>query len=195
VLTVLLAALGFLLAELIAVAGLFWIQGALVKAVEDVREGRADLSWLDAFSRVRPQLGSIIVAGAIAGIAIALGLLLFVAPGLVLITWWFLIVPLIVLERMSAGASFGRSRELVRGYGWQVFGVVVPTLLLLLGFGLALGLVLEPVVDWANNIVANIITAMLGGPFLALVWTLLYYRLREAKSATPEAVSPFAPAS
>ena len=62
--------------------------------------------------------------------------MLLIVPGLVLMTWWVLIIPVVVLERTSAGAAFGRSRELVRGYGWNVFGVIVLTLLVLLAFDL-----------------------------------------------------------
>jgi hypothetical protein len=73
---------------------------------------------------VKPQLVAIVVAGVLAGIGIFVGLILLVVPGLILMTWWVLIIPVIVLERTNAGASFGRSRELVRGYGWRVFGVI-----------------------------------------------------------------------
>ena len=44
--------------------------------------------------------------------------------GLVLLTWWILIIPVIVLEGTRAGEAFSRSRELVRGHGWSVFGVI-----------------------------------------------------------------------
>jgi hypothetical protein len=189
-LTLALTWVGALIAALISLVGLFWVQGALVgalvKAVEDVRDGRADLSLAETFVRVRPQLAAIIVAGVLAGIGIFLGLLLLIVPGLVLITWWVLIIPVIVLERTSAGAAFGRSRDLVRGYGWRVFGVIVLTILLLLGFGIVLGLVLTPLADWLQNFVSNIVSGTLTAPFIALTWTLLYYRLRQAKSAATE---------
>ena len=119
-LTAVLSWFGALLAALISVLGLFWVQGALVTAVEDIRDGRSDLSLGETFDRVRPQLGSIALAGVLAGLGVVFGLLLLIVPGLVLMTWWVLIIPVVVLERTSAGAAFGRSRELVRGYGWNV---------------------------------------------------------------------------
>jgi hypothetical protein len=178
---------GALIAALISLVGLFWVQGALATAVADIRDGRADLSLGETFSRVQPQLASIAVAGVLAGIGIFLGLLLLIVPGLVLMTWWVLIIPVIALERTSAGASFGRSRELVRGYGWNVFGVIVLTILLLIGVGIVLGLVLTPLADWLQNFVSNIVSGTLTAPFIALVWTLLYFRLQQAKSAPAEA--------
>jgi hypothetical protein len=188
-LTALLTWLGALIAALISLVGLFWVQGALATAVEDIRDGRTDLSLGETFSRVRPQLGSIVVAGVLAGIGVFLGLLLLIVPGLVLMTWWVLIIPVIALERSSAGAAFGRSRELVRGYGWSVFGVIVLTILLLLIFEIVLGIALAPLADWLRSFVSSVVSGTLTAPFIALVWTLLYFRLRQAK-VVPAAEPP-----
>src|SRR6186713_745439 len=60
-LALLLGWFGALLGAVISLVGVFWVQGALVTAVEDIRDGRADLSLADTFGRVRPQLGAIVV--------------------------------------------------------------------------------------------------------------------------------------
>ena len=184
---------GAILAAIVSLVATFWVQGALVKAVDDVRDGRADLSLRETFEHVRPQLTAIIVAGILAGLGIALGLLLLIVPGLVLLTWWILIVPVIVLEQRRAGESFSRSRELVRGHGWGVFGVIVLTILLFIAFRIVLGLVLSPFADWLQGFLSEIIAGTLATPFVAVAWTLLYFRLKAAKEA-PAAVEPAAPA-
>ena len=184
---------GAILAAIISLIATFWVQGALVKAVDDVRDGRADLSLGETFDHVRPRLPAIIVAGILAAIGIFLGLLLLIAPGLLLLTWWILIIPVIVLEGRSAGESFGRSRELVRGYGWQVFGVIVLTILLFIAFRIVLGLVLLPFADWLQGFLTEIVAGTLATPFIAVVWTLLYYRLKAAKEAPAAAPTPPAP--
>jgi hypothetical protein len=190
---------GAILGTLVSIIGVFWLQGALVSAVDDVRDGRADLSIGDTFERVRPQLGAIIVGGLLAGLGILIGLLLLIVPGLVLLTWWVLLIPVIVLEKSSAGAAFGRSRELVRGHGWNVFGIIVLTLLLVIAFGIVLSLVLSPLAEWLQSFVSNVVSGTLVTPFIALTWTLLYFRLREAKEAAgapapAPAAEPSAPA-
>lgn len=185
---------GAILGAIISFVALFWVQGALVKAVDDVRDGRADLGLSETFQRVRPQLGSIIVAGILAGLGILLGLILLIVPGLVLLTWWILIIPVIVLENRRAGESFSRSRELVRGYGWSVFGVIVLTILLIIAFYIVLSLVLLPVADWLRSFIQNVVGGALTTPFIATAWTLLYYRLREAKETPPApATGPISP--
>ena len=80
---------------------------------------------------MRPKLWTIVGAGILARLAITIGLILLIVPGLFLLTIWCLIVPVIVLEGAGRGDSFGRSRELVRGNGWNVFGLIVLTFLIL----------------------------------------------------------------
>jgi hypothetical protein len=190
VLTLLLSWFGALLGGVVSLIAAFWLQGALVRAVEDVRDGRADMSLGETFESVRPHLTSIIVAGLLAGLGIVLGLILLIVPGLVLLTWWILIVPAIVVEGKNAGESFSRSRELVRGYGWNVFGVIILTLLIYIGISIVLRLILTPLADWLESFVASIVVGTLATPLLAVTWTLLYFRLREAEEPATPAAEP-----
>jgi hypothetical protein len=175
-----------ILIGLVSLIATFWVQGALIKAVEDIRDGRADLSFSETLNRVRPHLAAIIVAGILAAIGVVIGLILLIVPGLLLLTWWVLIVPVIVLEGRSAGESFGRSRELVRGYGWNVFGVIVLTVLVLLGFRIVLDLVLFPLANELQSFLTELIVGTVATPFAVVAWTLLYYRLKRAKEPAAE---------
>jgi hypothetical protein len=170
-----------ILAALVSLIATFWLQGALVKAVDDVRDGRPDLSLGETFAGVRPQLVAIIVAGVLAALGVILGLILLIIPGLYLLTRWILIIPIIVLEGRTAGESFGRSWELVRGFAWNVFGVIVLTILILIGFRIALDIILFPLSNEIQSFLTELIAGTLATPFAALAWTLLYFRLREAK--------------
>lgn len=178
-----------ILSALVSLVATFWLQGALVRAVDDIRDGRADLSFGETFERVRPQLPAILVAGILAALGIILGLILLIIPGLYLLTRWILIIPVIVLEGRSAGESFGRSWELVKGFGWNVFGVIVLTILVLIGFRIVLDIVLFPLSNELQSFVTELVAGTLGTPFAVLAWTLLYFRLREAKEPA-EAPAP-----
>lgn len=191
-LALLLGWLGIVLGAFISIAGTFWLQGALIQAVSDVRDGRADLSVSETFSAVYPKLGTIIVTGLLLGLAIAIGLVLLIAPGLFLMTIWIAVIPAIVLENRGIGEAFGRSRELVSGNGWNVFGVIVLTLLILIGVGLVIGLVLSPLDGWLRSLVQQIVGNTIVTPFIVAVWTLVYYRLksREETAAEQPALEP-----
>jgi hypothetical protein len=170
-----------ILGAIIGLVGYFLVQGALVEAVRDVRDGRADESVGDLFRKVQPRLPALIVAGVLASLGVGLGLILLIIPGLILLTRWILIIPVIVLEGRSAGESFGRSSELVRGNGWAVFGLIVVTFILLAIAGAIIGGIIAIVigflptflVQWISSIVVNSLIA----PFVALAWTLTYFRL------------------
>jgi hypothetical protein len=188
---------GAILGALISLIAFFWLQGALVKAVDDVRDGRADLSFGDTFAAAREHLGAIAVAAILAALGIIVGLILLIVPGLVLMTWWAVIIPVVVLENRSAGESFSRSRELVRGYAWSVFGVIVLVILLLIGFEIVLSIILSPAADWLQGFLSQVISGTLTAPFTTSVLTLLYFRLRAAKeqaAAPPPASEPPPPA-
>jgi hypothetical protein len=186
---VLLGWVGIIAGVLIAVAGIFWLQGALVVAVDDIRDGRADLSISDTLARVRPRLNTLTLAGLLAAVAIAIGLALLIVPGLILLTMWLLIVPAIMLEGHGVMSSFGRSRELVSGHGWNVFGVIVLTVLILVAVGIGFG-ILDAAIDtaWAS-VLLDIASQTVTAPFVALAWTLTYYELRAVKEPQPAPVA------
>ena len=179
------ARVGALLATVLSIIGLYWVQGGLTRAVQDIRDGRADLSIADTFRSVAGKVGPIAGASILSAIAIGVGFVVFVVPGLYLLTIWSLIVPVIVLENVGALSSFGRSRELVRGFGWNVFGVIVLTFLILIAVGIVLGIVLAFLDGSVRNSVSNIVSGTLTTPLIALTWTLLYHRLSEARSVAP----------
>jgi hypothetical protein len=187
-LVVLLGWFGAVLGFFIALAGVFWLQGALVVAVDDVRDGRADLNISQTLNRVWPRINTLTVAGLLASLGIIIGLALLIVPGLILLTLWLLIVPAIMLEDRGIMASFGRSRELVSGQGWSVFGVIVLTVLILLVVNIGVS-ILEGAVDsrWFS-VLADIASQTATAPFLALAWTMTYFELRSLKEGTPVAV-------
>jgi hypothetical protein len=184
VLSGLLGIFGALLASIVGLIAAFLVQAALVKAVEDVRDGRVDLSLSDTLQAARPAVGRVAIASILAGIAIGIGLILLIVPGLFLLTIWSLIVPVLVLEGVGVGASFGRSRELVRGFGWNVFGTLVTAFLILIAAGIVIGIILSPLPTSVGQIISGLISGTLVAPFLALVVTLGYFRLRGAHEGT-----------
>jgi hypothetical protein len=168
---------GGLLAAIAELLAAFLLQAALVKAVQDVRDGRADMSLSDTVSAATPYIWPVAIASVLAGIAIAVGLALVIIPGLILLTIWAVIIPVIVLERSGPLASFGRSWQLVRGRAWHVFATLVLVFLILLVVDFLFALVFSALpVLWRSGL-STILSGTLVAPFLALVVTLVYYRL------------------
>ena len=176
-------AIGGLLAFIVVLFAAFLLQATLIKAVQDIRDGRADLSLGETVSAALPYIGAVAGASILAGIAITVGLILLIVPGLWLITIWAVIIPAIVIERAGAIDSFGRSRQLVRGHGWHVFGTLVLLFIIQLVVDIVLGLIfLALPMVWRNGL-STFISGVLIAPFNALVVTLIYYRLVGATAA------------
>jgi hypothetical protein len=181
---------GVLLGSIVNLFAAFLLQATLIKAVQDVRDGRADMSINETVSAATPYLWAVAAASILAGIAITIGLALVIVPGLWLITIWAVIIPVIVIERSGALAAFGRSRHLVRGHGWHVFGTLVLVFIILLVADIVLGIIfLALPIFWRTGL-SSIISGTLVAPFLALVVTLIYYRLTADAPAAPN--DPFA---
>ena len=170
--------LGALAGAVVAVAGVFLLQSALVEAVADVRDGRADLTLSETIARVWPRLGPVIGAGLLAGVAIAIGFVLIIVPGLYLLTIWSVVIPAIVLEKRGVMESFGRSRELVKGYGWTVFGVILVTFVIEFIAGIVLGIILHSLPGEFSRYLANVISNTIFAPFIAATLTCMYFRLK-----------------
>jgi hypothetical protein len=182
-------AVGALLAFVVEIIAAFLLQATLVKAVQDVRDGRADLSLGETVSAATPYLWPVLAASFLAAIAIAIGLALLIVPGLYLITIWAVIVPVIVLERAGIIAAFGRSYQLVRGRGWHVFVTLVLVFVIMLVVELVLGIIFAALPYVWRSGLSSIISGTLIAPFVALVVTLVYYRLSGADQPAPPPVS------
>lgn len=174
--------LGALSAVIVSIAGIFLLQAALVEAIADVHDGRADLSLGETLARAWPRLGSVALAGILAAIAITIGFVLLIVPGLYLITIWSALIPVVVLEKVGALEAFGRSRELVRGYGWTVFGVIALTFLITLAFTIVMKIVLAGFSSGVSSYLGNVISNTILSPFIAAAWTCMYFRLRDLKA-------------
>jgi hypothetical protein len=169
--------IGILLGSLVSIVAAFVLQATLVKAVQDIRDGHADLSIGQTVNEALPYIGSVALASILAGIAITIGLILLIVPGLFLITIWAVIIPVIIIERSGALASFRRSRELVRGRGWHVFGTLVLVYIIMLAVNIVLGVIFSALPHAWGEGLSSVISGTLISPFLALVVTLVYYRL------------------
>jgi hypothetical protein len=170
------AGLAFL-ALLISLVAITLFTGMVVQLVADVQDGRRDASPGQLLRSATPVLGQLILVGILAAVGVLIGFILIIVPGLILITIWSVAAPVVVLERPGVVAALGRSRELVRGNGWQVFGVIL-VLYILVG---VLAFAIEALAQSAGTgagIVARVIIGVLTAPLSALAASVLYFELR-----------------
>jgi len=175
------------------VAGTLY-QGMVVGLVSDVQDGRRDFSAGELIEATWPVVLPLIGAGILAGIGIALGFLLLIVPGLILITIWSVIAPVIVVERSGAIDAFGRSRRLVKGNGWQVFGVIIVVYVITAVVSGVLALIGAGVSDtFVIRALFNLIASTITAPIAALAASTIYFGLVPLEAQTAAAPPPEAP--
>jgi hypothetical protein len=189
-----LGSFGAILGGLLSLLGTFLLQAALVKAVQDARDGRIDLDLRATINAAIPFLGAVTIAGIFASIAIGVGFALIIVPGLILLTFLSLIVPEIVVGGATAFESFGRSWRTVSGHAWRVFGTYVVVFVIMIVGQYVVELILLALPNAARNSIADFVVGTLFAPFLAAVVTLVYDRLKVAHGQQPEpGTAPGAP--
>lgn len=168
-------------ADALPLTALLWAlsvlyQGMVVKLVQDVRNGRRDHSVRELVHSVEPVFWQLLAVSLLAGIGIGIGFVLLIVPGLILMVLWAVVAPVIVLERPGVFPAFRRSRELVRGNGWQVFGVLVLVFLAVAGLSIAAALASSPLGSLARALVQWAVNAA-AAPLTALSASVLYFEL------------------
>jgi len=184
---------GAIIGGVISFAATYVVQASLIKAVQDVRDGHVDLDLSQTVRAAGPYILPVIGVSILAGIGVTIGFFLLIVPGFILLTFWCLIVPFIVLGGSGVFESFGNSWRTVRGYAWRVFGTYVLVFLILIAFAIVLGFILILLPPWLRSFVNNLVSGTLIAPFLALVATLIYYRLTAAHAGQP--YTPTGPAA
>jgi len=154
--------------------------GMIVKLVADVRAGRRDANTRRLLRAVQPVLPELVIVSVVAFLGELIGLILLV-PGLILLTLWAVAAPVVVVEHPGGLRALARSRELVRGNAWQVFGVIVSFGLVVLS-GLAVALLASAAGEGAN-LVAQVVVSVLVLPLVSLASAVLYFELRDLKPA------------
>jgi hypothetical protein len=175
---------GAFLGYIVSFFAMFLLQAALVKAVQDEREGRGDLSIENTVNAAMPYIGNVAIAAILASIGIEIGIFLLIVPGLYLATIWAVIIPVIVIEGSGALDSFGRSYQLVRGRAWHVFCTLVLVFITLFVVDIALGFIFSALPFTLRDGLSTVISGTLIAPFLAIVVTLMYYRLAGDRART-----------
>ncbi len=176
------------------------LTGMLTIAVtQDVLGRKVDIP--SVWTQVRPRLGTLIGLSVVTNVLQFLGLFACIAPGVWLWGIWAVAVPACMVERTGVGAALGRSRALVNGTFWRVWGIralgylvlqLVSTLIvlpfLLIGLFVGIGGLHDlfnpsgtPVALLLFTSIGSLISSTLTAPVRAAVDALLYVDLRMRK--------------
>jgi hypothetical protein len=147
-----------------------------VAAGEGPGAGRAILEGFEAFT---PLFAAVLLAG----IGVAVGLLL-ILPGIYLAIRWFFAPQAVVIDGERGPGALRRSSELVQGFWWRTFAIVLVAQLPAILIGLPFASLAAANDRQVFALVGEIVTQSVAAPFVALLATLLYYDLRARQAAS-----------
>jgi hypothetical protein len=180
-----------LVASIIQLAANVLYTGFVVRLVQDVRDGRRDETVGDLFSAAAPAFLPLAAFCILFALGVTIGFIFLIVPGLILLTYWCVGAPAIVVEGAGPLDAFGRSWGLVRGNAWSVFGVLVVVFLIVFVVSAVLDAI-GAAIGAGGLIVALIVAGVLTAPIPALAISVLYFDLGGAgavsdtfASATP----------
>jgi hypothetical protein len=172
------------------------VQGSLVRAT--LAHGRGQRATFGecigaTWPVVLPLIGLVIVMA----IAVGLGFVLFLVPGIMLYVMWSVASPALVAERTGVFEALGRSRELTRGTRWKVFGIEAILVVVYYVFLGALGALLIASVGTDFKampgtglsigwILSTVLVSVVVNTVWSTVQSSLYVELRNWKEGLPE---------
>ncbi|TDR85285.1 hypothetical protein [Enterovirga rhinocerotis] len=125
-------------------------------------------------ARVAPVIG----VGLLIGLAVGLGFLLFIVPGIIIGCMLYVAIPACVIEKKGVMASLRRSVALTKGHRWQIFGLF----LLVVVITMAGGFVLQKAAGHGVfGQVLGFLWQVVSTAFGAVLSAVIYYDLRVAK--------------
>jgi hypothetical protein len=174
-----------LIVTILAILPAFVLQATLTRAAIDDLTGKP-VSIQNALQTGIANLFPLFGLAIVMGLGIGIGVLLFVVPGLILLTCWVTAPPALVVERLGILQSMQRSLELSRGHRWALFGVIVLFYIAMLIVGLVVGLIASGTVGIAA--MGGLFFGILNGiaqTFVAMVSTVgiaaIYFELRRIR--------------
>ena len=170
-----------------AISVLMWtiLTGAITRAAAGTFLGR-DLDIGESYRYGFARFWSIVLVGVLSAVAIAVGFLLLIVPGFIVLTFLVCGIPALVIEDKRGREALRRSWNLVRGYGWHVFGTIIVAALI---NGLFSSLLTAPFGDnYAARSIVAAIASVITMPFMALVGVFIYLdlRVRKERYAAPD---------
>ena len=184
------------MAALIGIVG--WIvstivNGVAIKYSSDLLK-KGDANLFESFNFAVTRLVSLLAVGIITGVLIIIGLICLIVPGIIIAIMFALVTPVIMIERVGALESLGRSRRLVSnrwGKTFVVFLLIVIIFVIIYAFANTIFGPLGP----ASSIITSLIMTLIQ-PVLPIALTFLYYSMtvKEAQLAPPPLAVPPAPA-
>jgi len=163
------------------------VTSVVIKNVSDQIE-KSTSSFGVSFNFAVSKLPSSLVAQFVAGILIAIGMLLFIVPGIIIAIMFSLVIPAIIVEQRGTFESLGRSRKLVGNRWLKTFALLLVLgifVLVVNGIAIVLAMPFSTIHPIVNPLITFIISAFIS-PIYPIAITYLYYSMIAREIPPPQ---------
>ena len=115
----------------------------------------------------------LLAVGIVAGLAMALGLILLIVPGILIFLIWLVAGPVVVAEGAGIGRALQRSRDLTRNHRWWLLLLTVVYLVISWIIGIMVAIAGVATTGFQVDAGMNFVTLVLG-PLTQAISTLLW---------------------
>lgn len=184
------------IAVLIVITLTIWSTASLIVAIRGSEESLGAVGAVAAFKQSWKYVFKFFWVSVLTALAVFGGFILLVIPGIYMGIILSL-APIIIIAEfkdVSIISALKKSHFYIKGYGWQTLGRFLILLLLLIAFGLALGVVLFlplsilaaiiPQLSAFFRSLGNTTADIILTPFTTIYWILIYEDLKKAKQST-----------
>jgi hypothetical protein len=164
--------------------------GAIVYGtVQHLGGQRASIGTI--ISRGMSTIGPVIVIAILLTLIVSVGFVLLIVPGVFLTVAYAVVIPAAVVERPGIIGSFKRSWNLTKGYRWQVLGILLILLVIVVAFAFVVaaigGVIAFSTNDFTSLVIINYLISAISGALMSVVVAVLYHDLRVAKEGVSTA--------
>lgn len=170
-----------------AFIGSVLVQAASITAFAQVYQG-IEPDWRASLRAGGSRFLALAASTILLGLGSTLGLLFCIIPGVFFFISWSVSPAALMTERLGPVAALSRSRQLVRGRFWPVFGAIILSYLLYSVASQIVSTVASVVTVFGTlnsgafslipSVLASVLVSILATPFLAAMVTIIYFDLR-----------------
>jgi len=135
----------------------------------------------ECLSRGLSLIAPVIGVAFLAGLAVGIGMILLIIPGIIVAVMLWVAIPVAVVERPGVIESLKRSADLTKGQRWTIFGIVLVIGIILAVIGAILGGILVAAIGFTGLSIALWVLNAVFGAFSATTAAVGYYFLRATK--------------
>lgn len=172
-------------------------QAALISAVSSPATPAVGASYSAAWQKFGPYLWTTILAS----IAIGIGFILLIIPGVIVAVWFAMAMYIVMLEGKSGVAALSASKAYVSGRWFKVFGYLLAMAGVVIVFSIICSIItgilsaISTELGSLVNLVLNLVLNLVVMPWMMAYGYLLYQALRSTPAPTTQVSPPAQPAA